>query len=455
MASPKRTPRSIGKAKPAEKPAAASPSKRRLGPRSYSARAELTPAYPMSGMTPDRIMAIVDSHMQGQFRDSEDLYWACRRIDRIFGALESRCNAVRAFPFALKLPDGAPQRLVDYTSNLQEAWSSAVLSEAERGEVVERVVFFGFAVCRVLWTYRDGQQTPKLQPWTHSSCWYDPSARDFVVQDAEGHQNRVPLAGDGKEWVVFSAGGQRPWLKGACLPLGRLLAYLGLGYDRWAAFNDTEGQSIKGLITPAIKRESEEVQKLWVTAGELRGGDTVLLPEGFDLKYIQSAARSGAHKTFEEFIAVVERGIAIVLLGHSAAQETTGKTGTYGSTAAALAVARDKSVTDIEVLAAALVPLMRSWVSANFDAKLYQLPRPLLAYSPLPCWDTAEPEDKAAAADTRQKNANAVKALTDAAGGIDALVKAGLDLTATLRMCGMPMAQTAAQRSIASEETPS
>ena len=98
---------------------------------------------------------------------------------------------------------------------------------------------------------------------------------------------------------------------------------------------------------------------------------------------------------------------------------------------------------------------MRSWVSANFDPKLYQLPRPLLAYSPLPCWDTAEPEDKAAAADTRQKNASALKALTDAAGGMDALVKAGLDLTATLRMCGMPMAQTSAQRSIASEETPS
>lgn len=158
-----------------------------------------------------------------------------------------------------------------------------------------------------------------------------------------------------------------------------------------------------------------------------------------------SAARGSAFKTFEGMHHILQAGVAIVLLGHASAQESVSGAGTYGSTAAALSVAADRSISDVSVLSAALQLLMRTWVRVNFTAARYKTERPLQSYAPRACWATKPPEDQAAAAETRQKNANAVKALADAAGGMTALVSAGLDLTATLKMCGMPMVQVAQQ----------
>lgn len=164
--------------------------------------------------------------------------------------------------------------------------------------------------------------------------------------------------------------------------LGRCLAYLALTSDQWSRFNDAEGLSIKGLVTPEIKRESEEAKKLWDVAGELVGGDTVLLPQGFDMKLITSAARGSAFKTFEGMHHILQAGVAIVLLGHASAQESVSGAGTYGSTAAALSVAADRSISDVSVLSAALQLLMRTWVRVNFTAARYKTERPLQSYAP-------------------------------------------------------------------------
>jgi len=438
---PRKPPSKSAKPAPAASsaPAAAPARRAHLAPARFIARGEMTQPHPISGWGFNDIQAALDAHSSGQFSQSELLYHAARRIDRIYGGLESRCNAVRAYPFTLTVPAGAPDALKARAAELEASWPALVLSEADRSEVVERVVMMGFCIARVQWLYVDGQQAPKLTSWTHSNCWYDVVRRCYVVHDESGQPVYIPHDGDGKEWVVFSQGGSRPWLKGAILPLGRCLAYLALTTDQWSRYNDAEGLAIKGVKTPEIKRESEEARKLWDVVGELVGGDNVLLPEGFDLKLITSAARGSAFKTFEVFHHILQAGVAIVLLGHASAQESVNGAGTYGSTAAALSVAADRSISDVSVLAAALAPLMRTWVKVNFTAALYKTPRPLAAYAPLPRWNTKPPEDQAATAETRQKNANAVKALSDAAGGITVLVAAGLDLAGVLRMCGMPM----------------
>ena len=230
-------------------------------------------------------------------------------------------------------------------------------------------------------------------------------------------------------------------------------AALPQAYDRWASYNDKEAEAIRVVKCPALQRESRDAQDQWASASELRGGDTMLAPEGWGLDLVESKS-ANKYETFEKLLQAVERGIAIVILGHSSAQETTGASGTYGSTAAALAVAADRSVTDVVVLATALADVMRLWVSVNFTASLYPTPRPLQSYAPLPHWNTTPPEDAAKSAETRHKNAGAVKALSDAAGGIAALVTAGMDLAGVLRLCGMPMVpaqQAAPTRSIVTD----
>ena len=90
-------------------------------------------------------MAAREAHDQGQWAQAESLYAALRTIDRIHAALESRCNAVRAFGFALTCPrpGEAPARLCEAAATLHESWPAVVMSEMTRSEIIERVVMFG------------------------------------------------------------------------------------------------------------------------------------------------------------------------------------------------------------------------------------------------------------------------------------------------------------------------
>ena len=154
-------------------------------------------------------------------------------------------------------------------SSLQESWGEC-LPETDRSEIVKRVIIFGFAVARVSWTLHDGQQIFKLKPWTHSSITYDFQARVLRGLDADGVQ--VEIRDGDPEWVIFSRGGEQPWLSGDIRKLGRLYFLESFLFDRWAASADTEASAIRGVHTPALKREQEEVQKLWAVVDQLRGG---------------------------------------------------------------------------------------------------------------------------------------------------------------------------------------
>lgn len=454
-----RKPAKPAKASPAPAKAKAPAKRAALPAAAQTLTREQWPVRPISGWQAEDIMAARDAHDQGQWAQAEALYHALRTIDRVHAALESRCNAVRAFGFGLDVPrpDEAPARLCEAAATLHEAWPAVVMSEMTRSEIIERVVVFGFCLARVQWVYRDGQRMPSLQPWAHGNLIYDWALRCVIALDEHGRQHRVPLQGaDPNEWVVFSVGGQTPWLKGALRPLARDFFLLAQAYDRWASYNDKEAEAIRVVKCPALQRESQDATDQWAVANELRGGDTMLAPDGWGLDLVESKS-ANKYETFQKLLEAVERGIAIVILGHSSAQETTGASGTYGSTAAALAVAADRSVTDVVVLATALADVLRLWVAVNFTSSLYQTPRPLQSYAPVPRWDTTPPEDAAKSAETRSKNAAAVQALAKAAGGLSALVAAGLDLSATLRMCGMPMKEgpgyTAPALPAATEET--
>ena len=139
---------------PARAPAKGKPGKRAPLPApAQILTREQWPIRPISGWTAEAIMAAREAHDQGQWAQAESLYAALRTIDRIHAALESRCNAVRAFGFALTCPrpGEAPARLCEAAATLHESWPAVVMSEMTRSEIIERVVMFGFCLARVQW----------------------------------------------------------------------------------------------------------------------------------------------------------------------------------------------------------------------------------------------------------------------------------------------------------------
>lgn len=406
-----------------------------LLPRDFIPVREIQPIVPLSGWTPADIMGAIDQHDAGQFGQSELLYHAMTKEPRIGSGLASRTHAIRTFPFSLHVKAEAPPRLMRAAQALQSNWD-VVLSETDRSEVIKRVILFGFCVGRIHWTLLDGQSVPCIKPWTHANLYYNFNDRSFYGLTEHGEQVRI--VDDGVHWVIFTSGGERPWLNGALRQLGRIFFLLAHAYDCWGSYNDVEGTSIRGVRTPEIKREQKEVLELWRVVDLLRGGDTVLLPQGFDLSLITSSARGNAYQTFLHLIDLCNRSIAIVLLGNNLSQEVKGAS--LAATDAALGqVTRSLTISDVSFLAKPLQRgPMRAWVRANFSPRFYETPEPLEHYAPLPFWDTTEPEDKQKLAETAEKNARALELFAKAVG--EKINTLPLDWPRIAQKCGLVLA---------------
>lgn len=191
-------------------------------------------------------------------------------------------------------------------------------------------------------------------------------------------------------------------------------------YDRWAAYNDTEAAAIRKIKVPALKREQDEVKKLWEVVAKLRGGDTMIVPEGYDLELL-SAGGKGSHTTFEALINNLYNSISIVILGNNLTQEIKG-----GSLAAAkegnqIAMRKIKSLVNI-LCEPQHQTTARIWVEKNFHPHVYG-ESSLTQYRYRSCYDIREPEDKKQIADVALTYSQSTKNF------IDAAIAAGQDLT--------------------------
>ena len=373
---------------------------------------------PLWGWNKERIQAAAMALDEGDFASAEDLYEGMTRLGRISSALERRAEGVRNFPFSLELRDGTPETIQFHAEQLEELWDEYVLSEIDRSEVISRVVWFGFCVCRIHKPLIDGQRVPHLVPWTHRTLKWQPIENGWTAQDCDGKQLFIPRNGD-DEWAVFSRGGQRPWLKGVGRQLARIFAQILQTEDLWDSSNKEVGYALKVLTVPSNLREQSEVEQAWAVVRKLRAGDTWLTPEGYKLDLLESK-RGNAHENFKARLDVLAATISITILGHNLTQET--KSGSLAATSAAMEVPREASITDATILKVGYRPLVRLWLRLNFNPDFYRTERPLSWYVPCPEFDTEPPADEAAEAETGHKNAMALDVFVTCA------VKARVDI---------------------------
>lgn len=385
-------------------------------PRAAHPEDEEQPTDPLWGWNKDRIQAAAVAMDSGQFADAEDLYEGMTRYGRIASALERRAEGVRKFEFSLELKDGTPEAVKYYAELLEDAWDEQVLSEVDRSEVVMRVVWFGFCVARIHKPVIDGQRVPQFKPWTHRTLKWEATRRGWTGQDDQGEEVFIPRDGD-DEWVVFSRGGLRPWLKGVGRQLARIFAQILQTEDLWDASNREVGYALKVLTVPNALREQAEVEKAWAVVRKLRAGDTWLTPEGYKLDLLESK-RGDSHENFKSRLDTLAASISIIILGHNLTQET--KSGSLAATEAAMEVPREASVTDATILKVGYRPVLRLWMRLNFNPDFYKTPKPFLSYAPCPEFDTEPPADEQKEAETGHKNSLALDVFVGAA------VKAGV-----------------------------
>ena len=391
----------------------------------YRSNREMYPIYTLAGWDPERIIQMLEQHDIGNFVSSELFYQALRKEGLISAALAMRRESALEYASTLQCPKEAPPEMHAYVKSLSRNWQT-VLPDAVRGECIERTNVFGFAVCRIQWTWESGQRQPIFHPWTHSSLQYrtDLSSPDNPVYQGLSEDRGVEyINNDGREWVVFSLGGTRPWLGGMLRSLA--FVYFGIitGDDRWLNFNDKFAEPIRIQYTPRLMRESAEAQRLYEKVEWMRGGDLHVQPreekdKGYDFRYEQVDAQG--FETLKEQLERFDMRAAIIILGHNLLQQVKG--GSLAAMKEAKGLLRTKSVTDLRNCSSACEPLSKVWARANFGTDPSDFPELGGRLPEQVTWsliyDTTDPELKELAAARAGKYADAYdkffKALAEA-----------------------------------------
>lgn len=398
---------------------------------------------PLFDWSPYELRNMLQLFFDGNFALAEEFYENVRRDGRIFDGLRRRGNALTRYPQCWKIPKGAPPELKVSAKKLRRAWGRDCLTKRDLAEIDRRLVFFG--VCLVQRSYRlvSGCMVPKFTPWTMRGVTWDSARQLFMVPQRNGLPREVPLEGD-NEFLVVSAGGLRPWIDGALVPLAKMFLLLNQGWDKWAQYNDTQALAIRVLKTPMFSREQLESGDACNFVKMLKSGDTWLNPQGqgdnpgYDLELLESK-HANAYEGFMKLLEHVWAVIAIIFLGHNLSQEV--KSGSLAATTEAVGVTREISEADANLISCSFRVIFPEWVVANFS-ELARRAWPASAETYAPSWhiDAEEKADKEQEAKVAGLNATAVKTFIEGATAAKVNVESlGIDWRATAEGCGLLM----------------
>lgn len=402
----------------------------KVDPREFLIVHEQLPVYPISGWDASQILSAIDSHDQGNFFYSELLYHAMKKDARIGPALNTRVQEIRNHPFRLDMLDAAPKRL-KVESKILERNYSEMFSDINQTEALARTIMFGFCIARQYFKVIDNQIVPIIEIWTQSNCWYNLTDRCFYVTTEKGET--VPVVGD--PWIIFTTGGERPWLNGAMRELALPFFLRSFNIDKWNDFNDVEALAYKHLSGPRMTREQQETGGLVAMARQMIGGDTVYTPNEYDFKLVTSQGRGAAYKTFHDFIDMANRDIAIILLGNNLTQEVKG--GSFAATQTADMALIRKTKADVTYINTPIYNTsMRLWTEKNFTPALYGEVS-LVRYRPKPISDVKEPEDQQALAKTAMDYSIAFEKFATSIGPLIGQIP--IDWAEQARKCGISL----------------
>lgn len=404
----------------------------------YQSRREMYPLVPASGWDRNAILQMLENQDIGNFQMSEQFYHACRKEALIAAALDMRRQLAEFFDFELKVPKESPDEVHVLTDLLAKEWQS-VMPDHVRGEIVERVNFFGFQVCRIQWIWKGAQKIPRLIPYTHSSLSW---RQDLWCYQGMSERGLEYIRNDGREWVIFSLGGTRPWLRGLIRPLAFIFFGLISGDDRWLGFNDQFANPMRIHYTPRIMREQREVQKDYDKVNLMRGGDLVLCPredkdKGYDFRYEQ--VNASGFQTFDSQLTRLDERAAILILGHNLLQSVKG--GSLAAMREAMSLLRVKGIADMKVLQTGFETISKVWAKANFGENPDDFPelggQPIELYSWSLVYDISDPEQEKQKAEQAKLYAGGFATFAKAAG--PKLYELPIDWEEAAEKSGIPM----------------
>jgi phage gp29-like protein len=360
------------------------------------------PSYAVGSFnTAGAIRAALAQHERGQFSQSANLVDAMMRDTRVAGAMRTRVQTLLGLKLDME-PQGDGRKKKAVAKEALETWPS-MFPEDQLSAWVTWGLLLGYGIGQnvVDTTAVPGRWLPRLRVWHPQYAYWDWDERCLMLNTQDGV---VPIRQDDPEWCVYAPYGyERGWMGAIVRSVADAWLMRTWARRDWARYSEVHGQPIKLAITPSGGDE-EEKERWHRTVANPGAEMTYRVTDGgegnkFDLQFREPVAKSV--DAFQGLIEVASADISIAILGHNLTSEVKG--GSYAAAKVGDNIRSDLKEFDANTVANALrAGSLKRWAKWNFDdAEL----------APTPKWETEQPPDEKAAADTLVSFAAAISAL--------------------------------------------
>lgn len=279
--------------------------------REFQYRSELT------GWTPDRVIRARDSADMGSLVEAADCVETLFTDDRIDGVLSTRTHGLLGLPLYFSSGSETARKILAGEGDVPGEWWS-MHDEAELVKLQSWGLILGVGLAQRIPRPRiPGQlQRYRIEVWSPRWLRYDSSFDTWYVNTSDGEKTIYP--GDG-QWILYTPyGSHRPWASGKwnALVFPWLLKRFSLE-DR-GNHSQTAGSSTLVSVAPqgSTEKQRKEMARQF---REMSNDSRFVIPEGWDLKYVEATGRTW--DVYTEQIGWADKALTIVLAGQTVTTE--------------------------------------------------------------------------------------------------------------------------------------
>jgi hypothetical protein len=361
--------------------------------------------------TSESVGIAVRMHEMGNFTMSAQLIDAMGRDDRIVSALDTLILGVLRLDFRIA-PANDTEEAARCRTAIALFWPR-VFTVSKLYDALLWLIMGGFALVELDWNSDDAEAwtIDRIHVWHLGAITWDATRRLLIVQTTDG-----PIEVDpenlGAKWMLITAGGDRPWMRGAVRSMGDdFVAHDETNRD-WSRHSEVHGGGIMKAHVPVGIGDDDDKRAFVESVADMGSDPVVECPknadgEGYDLSLLETGKDHAAG--FSLRIDRVIANINVRILGQNASTENSGPYVAKGGLFAKVTLDR------IDGVVGPLELSMREHVARPFAEFNHGDPE----LAPIFDYDSEPPQDKAAQAQTMTQVATAVATLKTAGAAVD------------------------------------